>query len=140
MEVRMTINAKEITREDLRRFIQLLREWELRTPKTTIVGILFDTNPQTSKEEAKDIFKGIFPEFEHLVELPGPVPPGAELRVTVAPSEDSLLNLGQRAMVIDGEVRGTVENLSLSIGRVSKDDLEALQNAHTIALVKMPKG
>ena len=68
MKVKIVINVKETTKDDIRDFVQMIREWELRTPKATICGVLFETDPEITSEEAKAIFEGIFPEFEHLVD------------------------------------------------------------------------
>ena len=62
MNVKIVINAKETTKDDIRSLIQMMREWELKTPKSTIVGVLFDTDPKITSEQAKAIFEGIFSE------------------------------------------------------------------------------
>lgn len=139
MKVKMILNADNMTKADLRAFIQKIREWELKTPKSQIVGILFDTDPQMSSQESADIFRGIFPEFKHLAEIPGPVKPEEGLHVTVAPDEGSVLRLGTRGIIVDGELIGTCNELTLSIGEAGETELKKLQEAHVIQLVKIKK-
>lgn len=126
MEVKIVINAKNTSKEDIRSFVQMIREWELRTPEATIVGVLFDTDPEITSEEAKEIFEGIFPEFKHLVEIPKVKTP--------------LLRLGARGVAIEGKLVGTCDELSLSIGEASEEDMKKLQEAQTISLVRIRKG
>ena len=140
MRVKMVVNAEGMTKADLRAFIQKIREWELTTPKSQIVGILFDTDPQMSSQEEADIFRGIFPEFKHLVELPKPEHPEEGLHVTVAQTEGSMLRLGTRGITVDGELIGTCDELILSIGEAGETELKKLQEAHVIQLVKIAKG
>lgn len=140
MRVKMILNAENMTKADLRAFIQKIRTWELMTPRSQIVGILFDTDPQMSSQESLDIFRGIFPEFQHLVEIPGPVKPDEGLHVTVAPTEGSVLRLGSRAIRIKGEVVGSCEEMTLSIGEASEADIKRLQEADTIQLDKIRRG
>lgn len=140
MRVKMILNAENMTKADLRTFIQKIREWELMTSRSQIVGILFDTDPQMSSQESLDIFRGIFPEFKHLVEIEGPVKPEEGLHVTVAPTEGSMLRLGTRGITVDGELIGTCDELALSIGEAGETELKKLQEAHVIQLVKIAKG
>lgn len=126
MKVKMIVNADNMTREDLRAFIQRIREWELTTKRGDIVGILIDTDPQMSSAEAKDIFKGIFPEFKHLVDIP---------RV-----QGSDIRLGKRDLAVKGEVIGTVEEVTLTLCEASEEDIRKLEGAQTIQLVKISKG
>ena len=140
MKVKMILNAENMTKEDLRRFIQVIREWELKTPKSTIVGILFDTDPQMSSPESADIFRGIFPEFNHLVEIPGAIKPEEGLHVTVAPVEGNILCLGSRAISIKGALVGYCEEMTLSIGEASQADIKSLQEADILQLVRVRRG
>jgi len=126
MNVKVVINGEEMTRDDIRNFVQMIREWELKTPKATIRGVQFESNPEITSEEAKRIFEGVFPDFEHLVEIPG--------------SQAQLLRLGARGVVAQGQLMGTCDELTLSIGQASDEEMEALQNADTISLVRMNKG
>ena len=126
MKVKIVINVKETTKDDIRDFVQMIREWELRTPKATICGVLFETDPEITSEEAKAIFEGIFPEFEHLVEIPA--------------SKAKLLRLGARLITVEGKPIGTCDELTLSIGEASEEDIERLQEAEAIVLVKIHKG
>jgi len=126
MNVKVVINVKEMTKDDIRDFVQMIREWELRTPKATICGVLFETNPAITSEEAKRIFEGLFPEFEHLVEIPG--------------GQAQLLRLGARAIVVQGKLMGTCDELTLSIATATEEETKGLQDAETISLVRMKKG
>jgi len=126
MNVKVVINVKEMTKDDITDFVQMIREWELRTPKSTICGVLFETNPEITSEEAKRIFEGVFPEFEHLVEIPG--------------SQAQLLRLGARGISVEGKLVGTCDELTLSIGQASEEEIKRLQEAEAIALVKIHKG
>ena len=126
MEVKIVLNITNMNKEDIRAFVQMIREWELRTPRAQIAGVLFDTNPQITGAEAKDIFNGIFPEFKHLVEMPQ--------------QEGSVLRLGTRGISVDGELIGTCDELTLSIGEAGETELKKLQEAHTIKLVRISKG
>jgi len=126
MKVKIVINVKETTKDDIRDFVQMIREWELRTPKATICGVLFETDPEITSEEAKAIFEGVFPEFEHLVEIPA--------------SKAKLLRLGARLITVEGKPIGTCDELTLSIGEASEEEMQKLQETKCIALVKMVKG
>lgn len=126
MKVKIVINVKETTKDDIRDFVQMIREWELRTPKATICGVLFETDPEITSEEAKEIFEDIFPEFKHLVEIPA--------------SKTQLLRLGARLITVEGKPIGTCDELTLSIGEASEEEMQKLQETNCIALVKMVKG
>jgi len=126
MNVKIVINSQDATQDDIRAFVQMIREWELRTPKSNITGVLFETDPEISSAEAKAIFEGIFPEFEHLVEMPA--------------SKAKLLRLGTRLITIEGQPVGTCDELTLSIGEASEEEMQRLQETNCIALVKMNKG
>ena len=126
MKVKLVINVKETTKDDIRDFVQMIREWELRTPKATICGVLFETDPEITSAEVKEIFEGIFPEFKHLVEIPAP--------------KAQLLRLGSRGVAVGGKLIGTCDELSLSIGEASEEDIKGLQEAEAIALVRIRKG
>ena len=126
MNVKVVINVKEMTKDDIRDFVQMIREWELRTPKSTICGVLFETDPEITSEEAKRIFEGVFPEFEHLVESPK--------------IKTQLLRLGSRGITIEGELVGTCDELALSIEVATEEEMKRLQEAQAICLVRIQKG
>ncbi len=126
MKVKIWVNSQDMTKEDIRALIQLIREWELRTPRGDITSVQFETDPGITSEEAKRLFEGIFPEFEHLLEIPK--------------SKAQLLRLGSRGLTVDGELIGTVEELSLSIGEASEEDVKKLEEAEAIALVRIGRG
>jgi len=126
MNVKVVINVKETSKEDIKTLVQMIREWELKTPQATICGVLFDTDPEITSEEAKQIFEGIFTEFEHLVEIP--------------PARAPLLRLGARGITVEGKLVGTCDELTLSIDEASEEDIKRLQDAQAIALVRIQKG
>ena len=126
MKVKIVLNITNMNKEDIRAFVQMIREWELRTPMAEITGVLFDTDPEITSDEAKEIFEGIFPEFEHLVEIPA--------------SKAQLLRLGVRGIAVGGKLVGTCDELTLSIGEATEEEMRELQEAQTISLVKMVKG
>ena len=126
MNVKVVINVKGTTKDDIRDFVQMIREWELRTPKATICGVLFETEPEITSEEAKRIFEGLFPEFEHMVEIPG--------------GQAQLLRLGSRGIAVGGKLVGTCDELTLSIGEATEEEMKALQDAENISLVRINKG
>jgi len=126
MKVKIVLNITNMNKEDIRAFVQMIREWELRTPMAEIAGVLFDTDPEITSDEAKEIFEGIFPEFEHLVEIPA--------------SKAQLLRLGVRGIAVGGKLVGTCDELTLSIGEATEEEMRELQEAQTISLVKMVKG
>jgi len=126
LNVKVVINCQETTQDDIRAFVQMIREWELKTPRSSITGVLFETDPEISSAEAKAIFEGVFPEFEHLLEIPA--------------SKAKLLRLGARLLTVEGQPIGTCDELTLSIGEASEEEIEKLQETNCIALVKMNKG
>lgn len=126
MDVKIVVNAKGANKEDIRSIVQMIRSWELQTHEAEIVGVLFDTDPEITSAEAKEIFEGVFPEFEHLVELPEP--------------KGNLLRLGARGVTVEGALLGTCDELTLSIGEATEEDMEKLQEATTISLVRIRKG
>ena len=133
MFVKILFSANDLEKADIREFVRLVRDWELRTPKAEVVGIMFETEPQLSSEETKELFAGIFHNYEHVLESsPIDAPP--------APSDPSFLRLGDRGLTVDGKLLGTVSELTLSIGVASAEDLERLLEANTIGLVKINRG
>lgn len=126
MKVTIIINTKNTTKEDIRSFLQLVREWELRAPRTEITGVRFEADPEITSEEAKEIFEGIFPEFEKLVEIPE--------------TQGSLLRLGGRGITVNGQLIGTCDELTLSIGQATDEEMRKLEEADAITLVRIRRG
>lgn len=126
MRAKIVFDVENTTKEDIRDFLQVMKEWELRTPRANVRGVLFETNPEISAAEAKQIFEGIFPEFEHLVEIPG--------------SQAQFLRLGARQIIVNGKLVGHCEELTLSIGAAEDEQVNELQEADSINLVRMAKG
>lgn len=126
MQVKVVLNVKEMSKEDIRAFVQMIREWELRTPKATVAGVMFETDPEITTTEAKEIFEGIFPKFDHLEGIPQPEP--------------GLLRLGNRGIVVDGDLIGTCDELTLSLAEAGEKEIGLLQEAQNITLVRIRKG
>jgi len=125
VEVKIVLNVKEMSKEDIRAFVQMIREWELRTPKATVAGVKIEIDPEITTTEAKEIFEGIFPEFDPLVEVPKTLP--------------GLLRLGPRGVVIDGDLIGTCDELTLSLAEGPEREIGLLQEAQDITLVRIGK-
>lgn len=130
MQVKMVLNANNLSKEGLRSFIQAIREWELRTPKSEVVGILINTDPELSTKEALGIFEGIYPPFKEQIEI---------LRTKLQPTKQ-LLKLGPRAVTVGGKLLGTCDDLSLVIAEATEDEIKELENAQVIGLVKVARG
>jgi len=129
MNVKIVINAKETTKDDIRAFVQMIREWELKTPKSTIVGVLFDTDPKITSEEAKAIFEGIFAEGFFV-----------DTNINAVEPKGSIIRLGSRGITVDGDLIGTCEEISLSIGEASNEEIKKLEEAEAIVLIRMRQG
>ena len=136
MNVKIVINAKETTKDDIRAFVQMIREWELKTPKSTIVGVLFDTDPKITSEQAKAIFEGIFPEG-FFVDTHDPAVSLYTNIDAVEPSKGSIIRLGTRGITVGGDLIGTCEEISLSIGEASNEEIKKLEEAEAIVLIRM---
>jgi len=126
MNVKIVFDARKTDKDDIRAFVQMVREWELRTPEASVAYVGFESNPEITSAEAKAIFEGLFPEFEHLVETPG--------------GQAQLLRLGSRGIAVGGKLMGTCDELTLSIGEASEEEMKQLQEAETINLVRVRKG
>jgi len=126
VQVRIVLTVKEMEKPDIRDFIGMIRDWELRTPSSEVVGVFFETEPEMSTQEAREIFQGIFPKFEHLMGIPATTP--------------TIVRLGSRGVTADGRLVGTCEELSLSIGSATPEEVQELENAGTICLVRIRKG
>ncbi len=126
MQVKIVLNVRGMSKEDIRGFVQMIRDWELRTPKAEIVGVLFETDPEITVAEAKEIFEGIFLEFDHLVGVPE--------------SKPGLLRLGRRGLVADGDLIGTCDELTLTVAEASEGEISVLQEAENITLVRIRGG
>lgn len=124
-KVRMTMQASDLSKEDLRTLIQVFREWELRTPRSDVTMLLFETDPELTTEEAKEIFQGIYPPFE---------------QQQLFPTDFRQLNLGSRSIVVGGKIVGTCDDMSLTLAEASDEDIELLANAQSISMVKMGEG
>lgn len=125
MQAKIVLNVKGVSKEDITALVRMIRSWELLTPKAEIVGVLFDTAPKMEADEEREIFQGIFSDINSLKEASAPSP--------------GFLRLGQRAVTANGKLIGTCDELSLSFGDVGPEEVEALENANTIGLVKMRK-
>jgi hypothetical protein len=126
MNVEMVFKAKNLGKEELRGLLQKIREWELSTPRTELDGFTFTTEPQMSQEETMELFEGISPKYKNVVSFPLP--------------ENAVVCLGDRAVVVKGEMVGTCEELTLTIGAAPDELVKQVQEANEITLVRMAKG
>lgn len=126
MKVKMMMNANNMSYDELRALLQKLREWELQTARSEVDGLFFETDPEMTSEETRELFAGIYPEFKHLVEVP---------RET-----GSVLSLGSRNLFADGEAVGSLEEFTFTIGRADETVLEKIQNAYRIELTRIGRG
>jgi hypothetical protein len=125
MRVTIKIDGKNMTEADIRHFIMMVREWELRTPKGEIVGLNIQTDPQLSAAEVSLIFKGVFKQ------MPG--------EVEVSSLDPGHLRLGRRAVCIDDVPIGICQEFEMSIGASSEDLNKRLQEAPIIELKRIPE-
>ena len=123
MQARIVLNVKQMTKEDITELIRAVRDWELRTPKASIVGVRCDTLPKMEAAEEREVFLPYFPDIDRLVGTSEPEP--------------GFLALGARGVVVDGKLIGTCDELSLSFGSVGLEEVTALENAETIGLVRI---
>lgn len=126
MDIEMAFKARNMSKEELRALLQKIREWELGTPRTELDSFTFTSNPELSKAETMEIFDGISPKFKNVVSIPLPKNP--------------ILSLGTRGIVVKGKLIGTCDEFTLSLGESSEEDVQALQTAETISLVRIRKG
>lgn len=125
MQVKMMMQATNLSKEELRTLIQAVREWELRNPRSEVVSVILDTRPQLSAAEVMEIFQGVYPAFE---------------QVGAIEMKTRQLALGNRGIVIGGQVVGVLDEMTLSIAEASDELLNTLQEAETISLVKIRRG
>lgn len=125
MEAKIIFDTQNTSKEDIRSLIQMVREWELRTPRAD-VSVFFETKPEMADSEIREIFEGIYPKFSHLVEIPTTKP--------------QVISLGTRAMVIESEIVGTCHEFALSIGQTDEAKIKRIEEAREIKLVRMVKG
>lgn len=123
MKVNMELNASELSVEDLRAFIQAIREWELRTARSKVAAIFLKTDPVMSVAEVKRVLEGIYKCDDQAILFPKPEP--------------NLLELGKRGVVVEGELVGYCDALTLSVEEASAEELKKLQDARVIALTKI---
>jgi hypothetical protein len=126
MDVEMVFRAKNLSKEELRALLQKIREWELSTPRSELDGFTFKTEPEMSSSETLELFAGITPKYENVISVPLPKNP--------------VISLGTRGLVVNGELLGTVDELSLTVGEAGEGEMMKLLRAQTIQLVRMAKG
>jgi len=76
-------------------------------------------------DEEREIFQDLFPHID--------------LQEGASEPDPGFLRLGQRGVVADGKLIGTCDELSLTFGSVGPEEVEALENANTIGLVRIRK-
>ena len=124
MKVTMILKANELSQEDLRSLIQAIRQWGTAMPE--MATLLFDTNPQLSHEEAEALLEGLGLPLLATLEVRGALP--KELR------------LGPRGITVGGKLIGTCDGLSLTIAEVSEEEIQEMESAQVIGLVRMARG
>lgn len=126
MEVSVIINTKNATKEDIRSLLQKVKVWDMLTPTVEITDIRFVTDTEIPEDVAKSLYEGIFEKFDE-VEME-------------AQTERRLLSLGSRGITVGGQLIGTCEELSLTLEEATEEDIEKLQGAESISLVRIRKG
>lgn len=129
MKVEVTMTCGNMSPELLQTFIQALREWELRSPADPLVTILVKSDPPLESEVLKRLLAGVRPAFKNIVDIK---------------DETLLLRLGRRLVVGEDQGReqvfGMVEDVSLSLVTATARDIQRLQDAVVIKLVKVSQG
>jgi len=126
LEIEMTFKAKNLSKAELLALLQKIREWELSNPRTELDGFTYKTEPMMSMAESAELFKGISPQFKEVLELVLP--------------QDSLLSLGARSLIVNGEILGSVTELVLDLGGADPESIKKLREAHKIVLQRMGTG
>ncbi len=124
MKVTMILKANDLSQEDLRSLIQAIRQWGTAMPE--MATMLFDTNPQLSHEEAEALLEGLGLPLLATLEVRGALP--KELR------------LGPRGITVGGKLVGTCDSLSLTIAEATDKEIEEMERAPAIGLVRMARG
>ena len=124
MKVTMILKANELCQEDLRSLIQAIRQWGTAMPE--MATLLFDTKPPLSREEAEALLQG------------AGLPLLATLEVRGAPTRQ--LSLGPRGITVGGKLIGTCDGLSLTIAEATDKEIEEMESAPAIGLVRMARG
>ncbi len=124
MKVTMMLKADDLSQEDLRSLVQAIREWGTAMPE--LATLLFDTNPPLSHEEARALLQGIG------------LPIHATLEVRGAPPKE--LRLGPRGIMVGGKLVGTCDGMSITVAEAGEEEIQALEGAPVIGLVRMARG
>lgn len=123
MDIRMVFEAKEMSKEDITLLVQKIREWELTTKRTQIDYFEFTTDPPISTEETTELLGKVFPKFDNVLTIP------------LAPN--GMLRLGTRAILIEGEIVGKVEEVVLNVEGASEEDVKKLTDAVEVIFRKI---
>lgn len=126
MNVNMELKASDLSMEDLHAFVRAIREWELLTSRTKVAGICLETDPVMSVDEGRALFEGIYDYEDATILTKKPKPKAVKL-----------LALGRRGIVVDAQLVGYCDELTLSIGESSPEELKKLQDTQIIALIKI---
>ena len=124
MNVTMMLKADNLSLEDLRSLVQAIREWGTAMPE--LATLLFEADPPLSHEEAEDLLQGAGLPFHTTLEIRG------------APPKE--LRLGPRGVMIEGKLVGTCDGMSLTIAEATDEEIQALEGAPVIGLVRMARG
>lgn len=126
MHVTLTLSARNISRDQLRALIQAIRDWEQGVGGNEPCGIRCETNPRMTVDETQKLLSEIHPDFAR--------------RAVYRESPTRVLRLGQRMLTVGGKLIGTCDQLSLEIAEGTAQEIEELENAQVISLVRMTKG
>ncbi|KKM22445.1 hypothetical protein LCGC14_1625280 [marine sediment metagenome] len=127
MKVTMMLMANDFSQEDLRSLIQAIREWGTAMPElATRPSLLLHTDPPLSHEEAEALLQEIGLPIHATLEVHGALP--KELR------------LGPRGIMVGGKLVGTCDGMSITVAEAGEEEIQALEGAPVIGLVRMARG
>lgn len=122
MQITIKIHGKNVSSDDIRHFIMMVRDWELRTPHGQIDGLRLEADPPLGKEQVIAIFKGVFKDFQQLAEIPE--------------QEQCQLRLGRRLVKINGKPVGVLQEMVLLIDAGTEKTNQLIQEAEVIELAR----
>jgi hypothetical protein len=123
MNVEIYANARDISKPDVTLLVQKIREWELTTKRAQIDRFIFKTDPDIGMEETAELLNKIFPKFENIW--------------TVPLKQTGTLRLGTRAVKVDGQVVGIVQEIVLSVEGAGETEMKLLTEAIELVFCKL---
>lgn len=125
MEVTVTIKSADLTRYELLSLLQAIRDCEQTNFRQKLLGIAVGTEPQMSQDELLELLAQIRPSLA-LIQMPVEKP--------------RVVHLGSRLISLGSNVVGTCDDMSFTIAEATDKEIEDLQNARVISLVRAGKG